>query len=267
MRYLFFVILFFTSSYCMEIQKPKVYLEKMDIKGWYMSEKLDGIRAYWNGKELLSKTGNRIFAPKWFTKSLPSFHLDGELWTKRDDFETIQSIVLDKIPSKDWKKITYNIFEVPKAKGDFKKRLMKVKSWLRKHKVEHLKVISQTICKDKKHLDSFLNKLIKKKAEGVILKNPKPSYFTGRSDNILKVKKFLDDEGLVIAINRHSDKRFKSLKVKLKNGVIFNLGGGFTNKERLNHPKIGEIVTFKYYGLTKYKKPKFASFLRVRKPE
>ena len=33
------------------LQKANIYDEKKDnINNWYMSEKLDGIRAYWNGK-------------------------------------------------------------------------------------------------------------------------------------------------------------------------------------------------------------------------
>ena len=73
-------------------------------------------------------------------------------------------------------------------------------------------------------------------------------------------------EGQVIGHN-YKDKKFKSLKIKLEDGVVFNLGGGFSDKERLNPPKVGDIVTFKYYGFTKNDKPKFASFLRVRKEE
>ena len=83
---------------------------------------------------------------------------------------------------------------------------------------------------------------------------------------ILKVKKFEDMEGEIIGHN-YKDNKFKSLKVKIENNVIFNLGGGFSDNERLNPPKTGDIVTFKYYGFTKNAKPKFASFLRVRKKE
>jgi DNA ligase 1 len=67
--------------------------------------------------------------------------------------------------------------------------------------------------------------------------------------------------------HNYKDKKFKSLIVKQKNEIIFNLGGGFSDKERLNPPRIGDKVTYKYYGFTKYGKPKFASFLRVRKEE
>ena len=232
-----------------------------------MSEKLDGIRAYWNGKELLTKNGNKIYIPKTLTKNYPPFALDGELWTKRNDFENIQSIVLDKTPTKKWKEITYNIFEVPNQKGNFYKRISVLENWLKTNNNTNIKIIKQIKCQNKKHLNSYLEILLNKKAEGVIIKNPNISYFTGRNKNILKVKKFKDMEGKVIAINYNDTNKFKSLKILLENNISFNLGGGFSNKEKINPPKIGEFVTFKYYGFTKYKKPKFASFLRIRKKE
>jgi len=231
-----------------------------------MSEKLDGIRAYWNTKELLTRKGNKIYAPKWFIKSLPNFELDGELWTKRDDFENIQSIVMDKKPSKKWKEITYNIFEVPKQKGDFLSRLELVQKYIKKEKLQHIKVIKQIKIKNKAHLEEFMNEIIGKKGEGVIVKNPDLEYFQGRSSNILKVKKFSDMEGEVIGINISQNTGvLKSLKVKLENGITFNLGTGFTKKQREDSFTVGTIVSFKYYGFTKNGKPKFASFLRVRK--
>ncbi|MDZ7820133.1 MAG: DNA ligase [Aliarcobacter sp.] len=266
MRYilLLFIIL---NLYSMELQKAKVYdKQKHEIKDWLMSEKLDGIRAYWDGKDLYTKNGNKIYAPIWFTKDFPNFELDGELWTKRDDFENIQNIVLDQNPSSKWKEITYNIFEVPNAKGNFEERLSKIKNYLNQKPNTYIKIIPQIKCKNQEHLEKYLQELIDKKAEGLIIKNPNINYFSGRSDEILKVKKFEDMEGKVIRLN-YKDNKFKSLKLKLENGVVFNLGGGFSDKERLNPPKIADIVTFKYYGFTKNNKPKFASFLRVRKEE
>uniref|UniRef100_UPI0040479F16 DNA ligase n=1 Tax=Aliarcobacter sp. TaxID=2321116 RepID=UPI0040479F16 len=264
---LFILIFLLINSYAQDIQKAQIYNKtKHSIDNWYMSEKLDGIRAYWNGKYFLSKNGNIINAPKWFTKKFPKFELDGELWTKRNDFENIQNIVLDKIPSEKWSQITYNVFEVPNTKGNFDLRLKRIKDFLKTEPNKFINVIPQIKCQNQKHLESYLDELIEKKAEGVMLKNPKLEYFTGRNENILKVKKFYDDEGVVIGLN-YENKKFKSLILKLKNGVIFNLGGGFTNKERKNPPKIGDIVTFKYYSLTKNNKPKFASYLRIRKKE
>jgi DNA ligase-1 len=265
---LLLLIFVFVNLYSQELQKAKTYDKSIHkIKDWYMSEKLDGIRAYWNGKEFLSKNGNKIYAPTWFIKDFPNFELDGELWTKREDFENIQNIVLDKKPSLKWQEITYNIFEVPNEQGNFDKRLEKIKNYLYKNQNKFIKIIPQLICKNDKELNKYLEKLVNEKAEGIMLKNPKLEYFKGRSENILKVKKFYDDEALVIGINYSNIKEFKSLKVRLKNGIVFNLGGGFSNIERRNPPKIGDTITFKYYNLTKNSKPKFASFLRIRKKE
>lgn len=182
MKHLIILCILILNSYAVEIQKANTYNKKVhEIKNWYMSEKLDGIRAYWNGKELISKNGNKIHAPDWFIKSFPKFKLDGELWTKRDDFENIQSIVLDKKPSEDWNKITYNIFEVPNQEGDFLKRLEKLKVWLSFNSNKYIKIIPQYKCKNKNHLDLYLEELLNKKAEGIIIKNPNLDYFTGRS--------------------------------------------------------------------------------------
>jgi DNA ligase-1 len=256
----------YVYSFAIEIQKPKVYKENKNIIGWFMSEKLDGIRGYWTGKELQTRKGKKIHTPKWFIKNFPPFELDGELWTKRADFEKIQNIIMDKQPSKEWNKISYNIFEVPNTKGDFIHRLNKAKKWFQKKKTLHVNIIKQIKVKNKKHLNSFLNKVILKKGEGLIVKDPKQLYYTGRSPYILKVKKSYDMEGIVIGINV-SEKTLvlKSLVIKLKNNIVFNLGTGFTKKERMKPPKIGDIITFRYFSLTKYNKPKFASFLHIRK--
>src|SRR5947209_4846684 len=55
-----------------------------DLTGWWMSEKLDGVRAYWDGRQFLSRLGNLYHAPDWFTAGLPAdVPLDGELWIDR----------------------------------------------------------------------------------------------------------------------------------------------------------------------------------------
>jgi DNA ligase-1 len=260
------VLILCIYALALDLQKPKTYQGDENITGWVMSEKLDGIRAYWNGSELFTRQGKKINAPKYFTENFPSFELDGELWTKREDFENIQSIVMDKKPSHDWQQITYNIFEVPNAKGNFLKRLNKAKKWFAKNPNKQVNIIKQIKVKDKNHIHKVLEELIAKKAEGLIVKDPKQTYHTGRTPHVLKVKKAQDMEGKIIGINI-SEKTgiLKSLLLELKNGVTFNLGTGFTKKQRIKPPKVGEVVTFKYYGFTKYGKPKFASFLHVRR--
>ncbi len=259
--------LFLFIPFLLLADKPDLLLLKtykdQNITGWVMSEKLDGIRAYWNGTHLISRGGKIIHAPKWFTKNYPPFEIDGELWTKRGDFENISSIVRDKNPSEHWREIKHYIFEVPNAKGGLFERLEKVKSY----ENEYMKIISQIKVKSKKHLEAFLKEIELLKGEGIVVRDPNASYINKRTAKALKVKSFLDSECIVTGYTKGKGK-YKglvgSLICKLTNGTEFKIGSGLNSKERANPPKIGAMVTFKYQSFTKYGKPRFPVFLRVR---
>ena len=107
--------------------------ERDDPKGWLMSEKLDGVRCYWNGKTMFTRNGNKIFAPKEWIAKLPSIAVDGELWTERDNFQKIVSIVRRHEPDLDnWKKVNFMIFDAPLVKGNFEKRIKVIEAELSK---------------------------------------------------------------------------------------------------------------------------------------
>ena len=267
MKIIMIIMLLVTSAvYGISLQKPKIY-RNQDISGWVMSEKLDGIRGYWNGKRLVTKKGYAIHAPDYFMRHFPPFALDGELWIRRGAFEEVQSIVLDDHPGNSWKKVTYNIFEVPGAEGNLTQRLHKVKKWFYEHPNRFVKIIPQKRCPDRKALKQYLEEIVQNGGEGVIVKDPSLRYFSGRSGKILKVKKFFDTEAEIIAVNPGKGKytgMMGSVTVKMKNGTVFNIGTGFSDALRKKRLRIGDVVTFKYYGLTKKNKPRFPSFLRVR---
>jgi DNA ligase-1 len=260
-------ILFVLNLSALTLQKAEIYSDQ-NISGWMISEKLDGIRAYWDGKKLLTRQGQAINAPEWFTQKLPPFELDGELWTKRRDFENIQSIVMDKSPQAAWSEIKYMIFEVPHAEGNFSVRLDYTKKYIDEQKLEHVKIIEQKVCKDKKELDRYFQTVIANGGEGVVIKDGSKAYFEGRSGFVLKVKLAEDMEAKVIGYKNGSGKftgMMGSLQVELEDGTQFFIGSGLSDALRANPPKIGEMVSFKYFGFTKNGKPKFASYMRVRK--
>ena len=244
------------------------YKAEMDITGWLMSEKLDGVRADWDGRQLYSRQGNRLAAPEWFTSSFPPFELDGELWTQRGRFGQTLSIVSRDSPHAGWRDITYNIFEVPNAPGGLMKRLQKLQRYLAKKPVTHLRFIPQLICKSKYHLNQQLKLIEHKGGEGLVLRNPDSLYETGRSSNALKVKSFDDMEGKVIGYRPGKGKyngNTGALWIEIDEGVRFYIGSGLTDIERTNPPPIGSIVTFKHQGFTVNGIPRFASFMRIRK--
>ncbi|MCK4441930.1 MAG: DNA ligase, partial [Sulfurovaceae bacterium] len=211
----------------------------------------------------LTRNGKDIYAPSWFTKGFPSFELDGELWTKRKDFENISSIVRGSLYPENWERVTYNIFEVPNVKGGLFERLSKVKPY----KSKILKIIPQIKVKNKANLQKFLKEIEAKGGEGVVVHDPNSPYIAKRTSKALKVKSFYDTECKVTRyIKGHG--KFKgmlgSLECRLDNGTLFKIGSGFTNQERKNPPPIGSIITFKYKEFTKYGKPRFPVFMRIR---
>ncbi len=250
------------------LQKARSYTGEEAVSGWMMSEKLDGIRGYWNGSVLLTRKGKTIHAPDWFTANFPPFALDGELWRQRNDYNFVQKTVLDAVPSENWRQITYNIFEVPAAPGIFSARLGHAREWFDNHPAPHVRIIEQIRCNGPDHLAAFLYNVESLGGEGVIVKRPDLEFHSGRTPYVLKVKNFDDMEGEVIA-HRPGQGKFRgmmgSLTIRLDDGVTFNLGSGFTIAQRKSPPPIGAMVTFKYQGVTKNGIPRFASFLRVRK--
>jgi DNA ligase-1 len=249
-------------------ERPKLMLLKnykdQNITGWVMSEKLDGIRAYWNGKNLLTRSGKIIHAPKWFTKDYPPFPVDGELWSKRGDFENISSIVRDKTPSQKWKEIKHYIFEVPKAEGGLFERLSKVKAY----ESNIIKIIPQIQIENKTRMRNYLKEVESKGGEGIVVRDPQAPYISQRTDRVLKVKSFYYGDCEVVGY-REGRGKFKglmgSVECKLDNNITFRIGSGFNLKERKKPPSIGDIIRFKYRGLTKYGKPRFSVYVRERR--
>ncbi|EDZ62324.1 ATP dependent DNA ligase [Sulfurimonas gotlandica GD1] len=262
MKYLLVILLFSSlSAHKPELVLLNKYNENINVTSWYMSEKLDGVRAYWDGEKLISRSGKVFASPTFFTKDFPKHELDGELWSKRGDFSNTSSIVNQKKAHNGWRDLTYNIFEVPNAKGNLLERLENVKT------SKYIKVIKQIKVKDKKHLDEFLKSVENKGGEGLVVRDASLKYYIGRDNNSLKVKSYSDEECQVVGYNKGKGK-YKglvgSIVCKMDNEQIINIGSGLNDEQRTRPPKIGAIITFKYYGLTSKGKPRFPVFLHER---
>ena len=94
-----------------------------DPTGWWLSEKLDGVRAYWDGKRFVSRLGNTLHAPDWFVAGLPDLPLDGELWLGRKKFQRTVSIVRRQDKSDHWKEVAFVVFDAPGLDKAFEARL------------------------------------------------------------------------------------------------------------------------------------------------
>lgn len=246
----------------------KTYQRQEDLSAYWVSEKLDGVRAYWNGKQLLSRTGHVYPAPAWFTKDFPAQHLDGELWIDRGQFERLLSTV-GKHTSVDaeWKKVKYMVFDLPNTKVPFNKRLQTLRTLLEKPGNPYIHLIRQSRVSNHQNLMHYLDQVVTAHGEGLMLHRGNAFYRTGRTSDLLKVKRLQDAEATVIA---HLPGKGKyqnilgALLVETQNRKQFRIGSGFSDAERKKPPPVGSVITYQYTGITKNGIPKFASFLRIR---
>ena len=248
------------------------YKSGIDISQYLISEKYDGVRAMWDGKQLYTRQGNIINAPNWFTKDLPKTPLDGELWIARGQFDALSGAVRKEMPiDAEWQQITYNIFELPNAPGPFEARakliLAIVNNAHANNQALHLKAVNQFRLKDEAGLQAKLKQVVKNGGEGLMLHLASAEYIRGRSTVLIKLKPLYDAEATVIVHTAGKGKytgKLGAMVVKTPEGIIFKLGSGLSDAQRESPPKIGSLVTYTYKDKTKNGKPKFARFLRVR---
>jgi len=237
-----------------------------DLAGWWMSEKLDGVRAYWDGQQFLSRQGNVFHAPEWFVQGLPSTPLDGELWLDRRKFQRTVSIVRRQDKSEHWKELAYIVFDAPGIDDRFEKRLRYCEEFFGKNKLAHARAHGHSQCKGLEHLKEELARVEGLGGEGLMLRQPGSSYQVGRSATLLKIKTFHDAEATVIGHlpgkGRHKG-RLGALEVTLADGTRFSVGTGFSDRERENPPPPGSVITFRYQELSDAGVPRFPSFVRL----
>ncbi len=239
-----------------------------DPTGWWMSEKLDGVRAYWDGKQLLTRNNNLIYAPDWFTAGLPPVALDGELWLGRGQFNRASGLARRQDKPPEWKEMRYVVFDAPAARGGFEARLEWLGGAVPGWGNQFLQLHTHDECEGLEDLVRELERVIGLGGEGLMLRKPGSKYEFARSSTLLKVKKFHDAEATVVGHEpgkgRHKG-RLGSVLAELSNGKRFNIGTGFSDKQREDPPPIGSTVTFKYHELHKDSGvPRFPVFVGVR---
>jgi DNA ligase-1 len=238
-----------------------------DLSDWWMSEKLDGVRAYWDGKQFLSRQGNLYHAPQWFIEGLPSVPLDGELWIDRKKFQRTVGIVRRQDKSDLWNEVRFLVFDAPAASGGFEDRLGFLKDALGGSAAKFARQHAHERCKSIDSLRAELARIESLGGEGLMLRQPGSKYVAGRSASLLKVKTFHDAEAVVVGhqagAGRHKG-RMGALLVRLPDGTKFAVGTGFSDREREKPPAIGATVTFRYQELSDTGVPRFPSWVGVR---
>lgn len=265
------VILFFAPASIAEpppLALAGVYEEGVKLEDYWVSEKLDGVRAYWDGQQFWSRGGNVYRAPAWFTQDFPETTMDGELWMGRERFAELSGAVRRLEPEDEsWREIRFMVFDLPARDQPFTQRVAAMKQLLEPSPSPFLQMVEQNRATNDETLMADLDRIVRKGGEGLMLKRGDSLPTVGRSDDLLKVKKYQDAEAVVVA-HLPGEGKFEgmlgSIQVERPDGRQFRIGTGFSNAERENPPPVGTVITYKHYGYTATGLPRFASFLRVR---
>jgi DNA ligase-1 len=246
----------------------ETYRPGMSLADYWVSEKYDGVRAYWDGKQLWTRGGERIVAPAWFTTPLPKQPLDGELWAGRGRFAHAVSTARSQTPNDiAWHEMRFMVFDLPTQPGDFTTRLSALRKLLPITGAPWVVPVPQERATTHDALQALLDKTVKMGGEGLMLHRGASSYRGERNNDLLKVKPYEDAEARVIeqvpGKGRHSA-RLGALLVETPDGKRFKLGAGFSDAERESPPPVGSWVTYRYNGTTAKGLPRFARFMRVR---
>lgn len=250
-----------------------VYQPGVALADYWLSEKYDGVRGFWDGQKLLTRGGQIINAPSWFTANWPATPMDGELWAGRGQFQKTASTVRQQSPDDAaWRGIRFMVFDLPAEPGLFTERLSALNSMVGKLAVPWVQAVPQSKVASHAALQSQLKQITTAGAEGLMLHRGSATYKGVRNDDLLKVKTHDDAEAKVVGHipgkGKYAD-QLGALLVEIPgaNGQPakrFKLGTGLTDAQRQNPPAIGSQVTYRYRGLTDSGLPRFASFMRLR---
>lgn len=244
------------------------YHGDVDPSAYWVSEKLDGVRAHWDGSQLLFRSGEPIVAPAWFVAGLPSSALDGELWIGRGRFEALVGTVRRRTPRDvEWRAVRFMLFDLPRHGGVFTERVKAMRALVGAAGIPWLGAIEQRRVADRDALNRMFREVVDAGGEGLMLHHAEARYVSGRSDALLKYVPWLDDEARVVAYlpgkGRYAG-LLGALLVESEDGRRFRLGTGFTDAQRRRPPPVGALVTYRYRELTAKGLPRFPTFLRER---
>jgi DNA ligase-1 len=262
-----------------------------DPSGWWLSEKLDGMRMFWDGSKALSRKGKPVYIPDFFRDQLPTgMALDGELWLGRGRFQETMSIVKRHTPDERWRNIQYRVYSAPGIRGGFEAEMAAVaaitgrdvnaQGWSGRR--GQLCLHQQVRCENFTHMKDVFKGFVKTGAEGIMLRRAGSDWEIRRSPNLLKYKPWL--KGVDALVTGHQagegkhrgrlgallcvfvpgqaelEKAAAELKIPVNYIKPFGVGTGFTDWDRENPPAVGSRIKMNCQGLTDAGLPRFPVF-------
>lgn len=150
-----------------------------DVTGWIMSEKLDGWRLMWTGKQFVTRGGLTLSAPKSWLRGMPSTPLDGELWGGYGSLWEIPRMMRDG-----WRGLSFVAFDAPLVGGSYRERLQALGELTLP---PHCSVIESAQCDSVAMMQKAACNTYEAGGEGVVVRNPSAAYKVGRTKAVLRL--------------------------------------------------------------------------------
>ncbi len=227
--------------------------------------KLDGIRCLANTitGELFSRKKEPILSAPHVSEAILSMNLhdslgvewlDGELYNHDLEFQKICSIVrMSKSLHPEYKDIQYHVYDYisDEPESARKVNLSEVDD------AEFVKIVEYVTC-DKSEIDKAQVKFVKEGYEGTIIRDPRAGYQQKRSDKLLKLKDFIQEEFKILGVKKEEfEDTLGTFICRAKNGKTFDPRPSFTDELRLelwkkfkNKEMSGYVATVSYFRLT-----------------
>lgn len=236
-----------------------------DPSGWLVGEKLDGVRARWDGRQLWSRGGLLYPAPAWFTADLPAVALDGELWAGRGRFQHVCSVVRKKVPiDAEWRGLQFRVFDAPGHPAGFAERLAYAAALLPGGPLAS--IIPHQVCRGPDNLREIYTAVVEAGGEGIVLRDPGAAYEAGYSPHMLRLVPLQRAEAKVIAYKEGKGAWAGQVAalVCAWQGLDFCVSSGLSTTDRQRPPRRGAMITFSYKGRTESGRPRQPVFIGVR---
>ena len=253
---------------------PERHCEK--VIGWMMSEKLDGVRAIWDGVNFLTRNGNTLQAPFRMIAQLQNlpllargYILDGELYLGRGAFNETSGTV--RRHEDEWFGIEFHVFDlyIPGSSAIFYQRHKDLQELIQHPKCpKFVKLVEQRTVRSSDYIWDWHDEITANGGEGVMLANPSAVWAGKRTNDLLKVKSFKECEATVIGYEEGKGKytgMVGALRCRLPSGAEFSCGSGLLDIDRVDAtPFLNKRVTVKYFELSKDGVPRFPIFKGLR---
>lgn len=258
-------------------------------KGWYVSRKLDGVRCVaivdsQGDSRFYSREGKEFFTLDVVASAIKTLEVknvvfDGELCLVDDDGNEDFQGIMKQIKKKDHTipNPSYKIFDLLSSDEFYSKtgskdrnyssRYSNLKAVMANNSCVCLSLLAQEKINDDDHFAEWNKRANDYGWEGLILRS-NSAYKGKRSKDLLKVKKFFDDEYRVVDVKfgpfryvqdgREQEEEMLSNITILHKGYRVDVGSGFTIEQRqefYKHPQkiLDKIILVQYFEETKNK--------------